>query len=356
VRYKDYVDALRNDRAETLLLHQPIDYAIDREPVFNIPHGRIYNLSEVEVKTLNAYSKTNLANGLTQRASSSVAAPIVFVKKIDASLRPCVNYRVLNKATVKNQYLHSLISEILDELHGAKIFRNQDHRNSYVLIRSTEGAKYKSQYHTWYGQFEFEAMPWGLTTSPATFQAYINDYLWPVIDYDAVCFLDERLIYSTSKEEQEEVVQKVLEWLRQFGLYAKSEKCHLGVPEVDFLWVFKSPNRIGMESDQISMIKDWPTPESIWDLQVRLGFMNFDWQFIRIYAKVTTPKSDLLNNGETSRMPKQYKWECTWDAELAFRKLKRAFNTAPIFHHFDLAMASILRTDASGIDIPGILN
>jgi len=111
-----------------------------------------------------------------------------------------------------------------------------------------------------------------------------------------------------------------------------------------------------MEPDRISTIEDWPTPESVRDVQVLLGFTNFYRRFLRKYAKVTTPISDLLKKAENSRTSKQVKWEWTRIAELAFRKLKRAFTDPPILNHFDPAKLIILQTDASGFAIAGILN
>jgi hypothetical protein len=111
-----------------------------------------------------------------------------------------------------------------------------------------------------------------------------------------------------------------------------------------------------MESDRISMLEDWPTPVSVREVQVLLGFTNFYRRFIRKYAKVTTPISDLLKKAENPRMCKQVKWEWTRGAEIAFRKLKRAFTDAPILNHFDSAKPIILQTDASGFAIAGILN
>jgi len=148
----------------------------------------------------------------------------------------------------------------------------------------------------------------------------------------------------------------VLDRLREFGLYAKAEKCHFGVTEVSFVGFVLSPDGIGMESGSISTIEDWPTPESVWDVQVLLGFTHFYRRFIRKYGKVTTPISDLLKKAETSRMPKQLKWEWTRNAELAFRMLKMAFTDAPIPNHFDPAKPIILQTNASGFAIAGILN
>ena len=206
MRYKDYVNVFSKDRAETLTPHRPIDHAFDLEPGFHIPYGRIYNLSEVVLKTLKAYIETNLANGFIQRSSSPAAAPILFAKKKDDGLRLCVDYRALNKATVKNRYPLPLISDMLDRLRGAQIFTKLDLRDAYHLIRIKEGDKYITAFRTWYGHLEYQVTPLGLTNAPATFQDYIDDCLRPFIHDFAVYYLDDVLIYSTDKEENEEQV------------------------------------------------------------------------------------------------------------------------------------------------------
>jgi len=178
---------------------------------FNLPYGRIYNLSEVKLKTLKAYIETNLANGFIQRSSSPAGAPILFAKKKDGRLRLCLDYRALNRASVKNRYPLPLISEMLDRLQGARIFTKLDLRNAYHLIRIKEGDEYKTAFRTCDGQFEYRVMPFGLTHAPATFQAYIDNCLWPYIDDFAVCYLDDIVIHMTNEEEHEEQVRKVLE-------------------------------------------------------------------------------------------------------------------------------------------------
>jgi len=343
------VDVFSKTKAETLAPHRPIDHAIDLEPGFKIPYGQIYNLSEVELRTLKAYIETNLSNGFIQRSSSSAAAPILFAKKQDGGLQLCVDYQALNSVTVKNRYPLPHISEMLDRMRGARIFTKLDLRNAYHLIRIKEGDKYKTAFQARYGQFKYRVMPFGLTNVPATFQAYIDNCLRPYIDDFAVCYLDDILIYSTNEKEHEDHVKKVLERLRQFGLYCKAEKCQFGASEIGFLGFIISSDGIGMESDRISTIEDWPTPKSIRDVQVLLGFTNFYRRFIRKYAKVTAPISDLLKKSTS-------KWEWTRKAELAFRKLKKAFTEAPIHQHFDPAKPIILQTDASSFAIAGILN
>ena len=190
MRYKDYVDVFSKDRAETVAPHRPIDHTVDLEPDFNLSYGRIYNLSEVELKTFNAYIKTNLANGFIQRSLSAAAALVLFAKKKDRGLWLCVDYQALNKATMKNRYPLSLSLEMLDRLWGAQIFTKLDLRNAYHLIRTKEGDKHKTAFRTRYGQFEYFVMLFRLTNTLATFQDYIDDCLWPYIDNCAVWHLD----------------------------------------------------------------------------------------------------------------------------------------------------------------------
>ena len=137
--HKDYVNVFGKERAAALAPHRPIDHAKDLEPGFNIPYGQIYNLSEVELKTLKVYIETNIANGFMKRSSSHAAAPNLFAKKKDGGLQLCVEYRALNRAMVKNQYSLPLIPGMLDRLHGVRIFIKLDLRNAYHLIRINDG-------------------------------------------------------------------------------------------------------------------------------------------------------------------------------------------------------------------------
>jgi len=212
-------------------------------------------------------------------------------------------------------------------------------------------------------------MPFGLTNAPATFQSYIDDCLRPYIDNFAVCYLDDILIYSTNEKLHKEHVRQVLQRLEEFGLYCKAKKCQFGVSEVGFVGFVITPEGVGMESDRISTIEDRPTQKSIRDVQVLLGFMNFYRRFIRNYAKVTLPLTELLKKTDKAGEPPKrnpqcqisencgkVKWEWMRQAQLAFRKLKKTFNEAPILQHFDPARPIILQTDASGLAIAGILD
>ena len=137
-QYQEFVEVFSKVKAETLLPLRPTDHTIDLEPGYKLPYGRIYNLSEFELKTPKAYIEMNLASGFIQRSSSPAAALILCAKKKDGGLRLGVDYRALNLGTVKNRYPLPLISELLDRVRQARIFTKLDLQNTYHLIRSKE--------------------------------------------------------------------------------------------------------------------------------------------------------------------------------------------------------------------------
>jgi hypothetical protein len=175
-----------------------------------------------------------------------------------------------------------------------RIFTKLDLQNAYHLIRIKEDDEFKTAPRTRYGQFEYCVMPFGLTNAPATLQGYIDNCRRPYIDNFTVCYLDNILLYSANEQEHEYHVRKVLQRLQEFGLYCKAVKCQFGVREVGYLGFVINSDGIGMKLDRISTIKDWPTPESVRDVQVLLASTNFRRRFIQIYAKVTAPISNLL--------------------------------------------------------------
>jgi hypothetical protein len=202
------------------------------------------------------------------------------------------------------------------------------------------------------------------------FQSYIDDWLRPYINDIAMCYLEDILIFPNNEKEHEDHIRKVLELLQKFCLDCKAEKCQFGVSEVGFLGFVISSEGDGMESNRISTIEDWPTPKSVRDVQVLLGFANFYRRFIRKYANVILPLTELLKSrapggkkssrfsekATTRSQPITQKWEWAREAELAIRKLKRAFPEALSLQHFNPVKPIILQTDASGFAIAGILN
>ena len=346
--YHDLLDAFSKKKADALPSHRPYDHVIPLVPGETPPFGPIYSLSEVELKALSDYLKENLDKGFIRPSSSPAGAPILFVKKKDGSLRLCVDYRALNKITVKNRYPLPLISEMLDRLRSARYFTKIDLRGAYNLVRIAEGEEWKTAFRCRYGHFEYTVMPFGLTNAPATFQHFMNDTFRDLLDQSVVVYLDDILIYSADEKEHQKHVRLVLERLLSARLYAKAEKCEFHRSEIEFLGYVVSPSGIKMDPKKVSAITSWPVPQSVHDIQVFLGFANFYRRFVKGYSKITLPLTALL--------AKDSKFTWSPSAQQAFETLKSAFTTAPVLAHFDPSRQSVVETDASDFAIGCILS
>ena len=279
---KEYSDVFSVEEAGKLPSHEGRDHAI--ETTAEPPFGLLYNLSNTELAALRGYLDDALAKGWIQYSTSPAGAPILFVPKKDGGLRLYIDYRGLNKVTVKNRHPLPLISETLDRLNGAKHFTKLDLKDAYHRIRIRKGDEWKTAFRTRYGHFEYLVMPFGLTNAPATFQAYINKSLIGLIDHFCVVYLDDILIYSDSISEHVNHVKQVLKRLRQSSLFVSLKKCEFFTTEVEFLGFIVSVDGVAMDQRRVTAIQDWPKPASYHDIQVFLGFVNFYRRFIHHYS------------------------------------------------------------------------
>lgn len=326
-------------------------HTIDLKEGETPPYGPIYPLSEQQRHELQEYLRENLANGRIKYSKADAGAPVLFVPKKDGTLRLCVDYRGLNRITVKNRYPLPLISDIMEQLGAAKVFSKLDLRDAYHRIRIKEGDQWKTAFRTRYGQFEYTVMPFGLTNAPATFQSYMHKALAGLEDHICVGYLDDILVYSDTIEEHERHLQLVHERLRQYQLFVKASKCEYFRNEVEFLGFIVSAEGISMDPRRVETIRQRPTPESVQDIQVFLGFSNFYRKFIEAYSRITEPITRMLNN-EHKALP--FDW--TEEAEEAFQALKDAFCSATVIRHWDPRLETQVETDASQRAISGILS
>ena len=168
--YFDYADIFSCDLAMELPENTGINqYAIELVEGKQPPYGPIYSLSPVELETLMTYIETYLKTGFIRPSKSPAGTPILFDKKPDGSLRLCVDYRGLNNLTIKNRYPLPLIGESLDQLGQAKRFTQLDLTSAYHRMRIREGEEWKTVFHTRYGHFEYQVIPFGFSNTPASF-------------------------------------------------------------------------------------------------------------------------------------------------------------------------------------------
>ena len=256
--YKDLIEVFSKKESQTLPSHRDhLDHHIPLEKNAKSTFDPIYNLSELELKVLKEYIQDNLKKGFIHPSTSSFGSSVLFVKKLDGSLRLCVDYRALNRMTIKNRYPISLTTEIMDRIKGAKRFTRLDVRDAFNRIRVAEGDEYKTVFRTRYDHFEYLVMPFDLCNALAIFQSYINDVLYEFLDEFCVAYLDDVLIYiDDSLEDHINHVRQVLQRLLDNGLYVKFEKCEFHVQETKFLGFIISPNDIAMDPDRIAIIVD----------------------------------------------------------------------------------------------------
>ena len=348
--YKDLSEVFSKKESESLPpyrghLNHHIPLEKDTKPTF----GPIYNLSELELKVLKEYIQNNLKKGFIRPSTSPFGSPVLFVKKPDGSLRLCVDYRALNRMTIKNRYPIPLTTEIIDRIKGAKRFTRLDVRDAFNRIRVAEGDEYKTAFRTRYSHFEYLVMPFGLCNASATFQSYINDALREFLDEFCIAYLDDVLIYTDgSLDDHINHVRQVLQRLLENGLYVKLKKCEFHVQETKFLGFIISPDGIAIDPDRIATIVDWPTPKSQYNILVFLGFANFYRRFVEAYSRVVLPLTNLL------RKSQRFLWT-KW-AQEAFDTLKKLFTNASILKHFDPDLPITLHTDSSGAAISGIIS
>ncbi|XP_019261200.1 PREDICTED: uncharacterized protein LOC109239136, partial [Nicotiana attenuata] len=139
----------------------------------------------------------------------------------DGSMRMCINYRQLNKVTIKNKYPLPRIDDLFDQLQGAKVFSKIDLRSGYNQLKIRASDVPKTAFRTRYGHYEFLVMSFGLTNAPAAFMELMNRVFRPYLDMFVIVFIDDILVYSRSQEEHEQHLRVVLQTLRDSQLYAK---------------------------------------------------------------------------------------------------------------------------------------
>jgi Reverse transcriptase (RNA-dependent DNA polymerase)/RNase H-like domain found in reverse transcriptase/Integrase zinc binding domain/Chromo (CHRromatin Organisation MOdifier) domain/gag-polyprotein putative aspartyl protease len=319
--------------------------------------GRRY--SPVENEEIQIQIKDLLEKKLIQPSYSPYGAPVLFANKKDGTLRMCIDYRALNKLTVKNKYPIPRIDDLLDKLHGAKVFSSLDLLAGYHQIPMSSADKPKTAFNTPQGHFEWNVMPFGLTNAPATFQSTMNTILAPVLNKFALVYLDDILIYSKTAAEHEEHLRAVLQILKDNNFYCKMSKCDFNKPEVKYLGHIVGRYGVKVDPAKVLAVSNWPQPTTVTEVQAFLGLANYFHRFIPDHSSITGPLSDLTKGPMTGKKRHRNSPAISiqWNpaCQLAFDTIKALLCAAPVLKLPDFSQPFEVMVDASLLGTGAVL-
>lgn len=317
---------------------------VSENPIFKAS----YRMSPKELIELKKQIDDLLGKGFIQVSSSPWGAPVLFAKKKDGSLRLCTDYRALNSVTIKNRYQIPRIDEILDSLHGAKVFSKIDLRSGYFQIAIEESDIPKTAFTTKFGHFEYKVMPFGLCNAPSTFMTLMNSIFHDIINVFVAIYLDDILIYSRNFDEHIQHLNVVFKRLRENKLYGKLSKCEFLKDSIHFLGHKISSEGIAVDQEKVQAVLKIPRPTKLNELLSFLGLVGYYRKFIPDFANHAYSLFALTKKDQ------EFKWR--EEHEQSFEKLKSLMVNAPVLQPPDFSIPFLVSTDASIKSVAGILS
>lgn len=316
--YKDVFEEVKDlppDRGE--------GHSIPLVPGAVPPAKRSYRLSQKELQEVRTQVTELLAKGFIEPSTSPYGAPVIFVQKADGSLRMVLDYRALNKITVKRRFPMPNIVDLFDQLEGAKVFSSLDLQQGYnqVLISNEDRPK-TAFIAPGLGQYQFKVLCFGLTNAPATFQAMMHKIFGECMGKFVLCYLDDICIYSKDAASHAEHLRTVLGILRRHGFKAKLSKCQFNRHEIRFLGHTVTRHGLALDDRKVTAVRDWPVPTNLRALRSFLGLANYFRRFIQGYSSLVAPLTTLTRT--------DVPWCWTPACQAAFEGVKRALTEAPV--------------------------
>ncbi|GAU40284.1 hypothetical protein TSUD_60750 [Trifolium subterraneum] len=300
---REYLDVFPEE-INSLPPEREIEFSIDlvsgSQPISVAP----YRMSPLELRELKSQLEELLQKHFIRPSVSPWGAPVLLVKKKDGTMRLCIDYRQLNKVTIKNKYPLPRIDDL-----------------------------------TRYGHYEFLVMPFGLTNAPAVFMDYMNRIFQPYLDKFVVIFIDDILIYSKDPQEHAEHLRIVLNILREKQLYAKFSKCEFTLSEVKFLGHVISQGGVSVDPSKVEAVLNWERPRTVSEIRSFLGLAGYYRRFILGFSEIALPLTRLTRKGAAF----------VWDelCENSFNLLKQKLTSAPVLVIPDPDKKYVVYCDAS---------
>lgn len=289
-----------------------------------------------------------LEQGIIRVSFSEYASPLVLVRKKDGKLRICVDYRLLNKKIVKDEYPLPLIDDHVDRLAGAKVFSALDLKNGFFHLKVHEDSIKYTSFVTMKSQYEFLKAPFGLSTCPKVFTRFISIIFRDLITRGIVIiFIDDLLIPASDEEQAVERLQEVLRTAAEYGLIINWNKSQLLVKRVEYLGYVIEDGTVQPSPAKMDAVMKYPEPKNEKQLHSFLGLCSYFRKFIENYAMIARPLTEMLK--------KDKKFEFKEEHKMVFKILKGKLASKPVLKIYEQSAETELHTDASSVAYAAIL-
>lgn len=287
--------------------------------------------------------------GVIEKADSPYSAPIVLVRKKDGTHRFCVDYRQLNKHVIFSAEPLPELERLFAQLSKAKYFSKLDMSKGYWQLPVCQADKKKLAFSTPEGQFQWNVMPFGILTAPATFTKMMRLLIEPMQETTIHNFMDDVLIATETFTEHMRVLEKLIVRLQECNLTARPSKCLIAFQRLEYLGHTVGHGLLWPDAAKVQKLSEMSRPITKTNVKSFLGLAGYYRKFIPDFSKVAKPLTDLTKKGQPSTVH--------WDpkCEIAFETLKDSLAKQPVLHLPDLNKEFILRTDASNVGLGAML-
>ena len=342
-KYRQVVALPGEPLGRTTVLEQEIVLEQGTRPIYT----RQYPLSKYDKKEVNDAVEEMLERGVIENSVSPWNSPLILVKKKDGTLRVCIDFRRINAVTVADKYPLPRIAELLQSLHGTSVYSSVDLQSAYWQIGLREEDRPKTAFTTEKGHFQFNVMPYGLTSAGSVFSRLMAIVLSGMIGLSVLVYLDDVVIFSETLDEHFDRLEALFERLQGAGLRLKLSKCTFMTSEIKYLGHRVSKEGISVHPDHYEVIKRYPVPKTKKQVRSFLGLISYFRSYVHNFAKRAEPMIKLLRKQE------EFKWENSQDA--SFSELKQCLLEPPILIYPDFDQPFFIATDASDVAIGSVL-
>ncbi|XP_055633366.1 uncharacterized protein K02A2.6-like [Toxorhynchites rutilus septentrionalis] len=289
-----------------------------------------------------------LASDIIERVegSSPWVSPLVTVVKDNGDLRLCVDMRRANMAIVRERHIMPTIDNFLPRFTSAKWFSRLDVKEAFHQVELENGSRYITTFITHMGLFRYKRLMYGIACASELFQRILEQILSP-FSKNVVNFIDDILIFASTEQEHDRVLDAVLSTLNRYGMLLNQGKCVFKVSELEFLGHVISPDGICPSNSKVECLQKFRAPSTSEEVRSFLGLVTYIGRFLPNLATITAPLRELTHSG--------VKFIWGEKQQTSFEKLKELIGNVQHLRFFDNTLRTRVIADASPVALGAVL-